>query len=158
VGLVLMVVLKGPAVYVAYSMIGLGALLILFLNGRNAKGFFGKVLGGLGGLYNSTSYLGDVLSYSRLLALSLSTAVIAFTMNLLAGMVMGIPVIGILFGLIIYLIGHVFNFAMGLLSAYVHDGRLQYLEFFGKFYEGGGYEFKPFSYQYKYLDAIKENE
>jgi len=88
----------------------------------------------------------------------LSTAVIAFTMNLLAGMVMGIPIIGILFGLIIYLVGHTFNFAMGLLSAYVHDGRLQYLEFFGKFYEGGGYEFTPFSYKYKYLDAIKENE
>lgn len=52
-------------------------------------------------------------------------------MNLLAGMVGGIPVVGILFAAIVYLIGHVFNFAMGLLSAYVHDGRLQYLEFLG---------------------------
>ncbi|MGI6735340.1 MAG: V-type ATP synthase subunit I [Bacilli bacterium] len=159
VGLVVTVAIKNKIVMgIGLGLIGLGALLILFLNGRNAKGFFGKVLGGLSGLYNSTSYLGDVLSYSRLLALSLSTAVIAFTMNLLAGMVMGIPIIGILFGLIIYLVGHTFNFAMGLLSAYVHDGRLQYLEFFGKFYEGGGYEFTPFSYKYKYLDAIKENE
>jgi len=79
-------------------------------------------------------------------------------MNLLAGMVGGIPVVGILFAAIVYLIGHVFNFAMGLLSAYVHDGRLQYLEFFGKFYEGGGYEFTPFSYKLKYVNAIKENE
>ncbi|MFA5660299.1 MAG: V-type ATPase 116kDa subunit family protein [Bacilli bacterium] len=137
---------------------GLGALLILFLNGRSKKGIISKGLSGLGGLYGVTSYLSDVLSYSRLLALSLSTAVIAFTMNLLAGMVAGVPIVGILLAIVVYLIGHVFNFVMGLLSAYVHDGRLQYLEFFGKFYEGGGYEFAPFAYKFKYLDAIKENE
>ena len=137
---------------------GVGALLIFFLNGRSKKGIIGKALSGLGGLYGVTSYLSDVLSYSRLLALSLSTAVIAFTMNLLAGMVVGVPIVGILLAIVVYLVGHVFNFVMGLLSAYVHDGRLQYLEFFGKFYEGGGYEFTPFSYKLKYLDAIKENE
>lgn len=137
-------------------LVGVGALLILFLNGRSNKSIIGKAFGGLGGLYNVTGYLSDVLSYSRILALSLSTAVIAFTMNLLAGMVMGVPVLGIILAIIVYLIGHIFNFAMGLLSAYVHDGRLQYLEFFGKFYEGGGYEFTPFSYKLKYLDAIKE--
>lgn len=137
-------------------LVGVGALLILFLNGRSNKSIIGKAFGGLGGLYNVTGYLSDVLSYSRILALSLSTAVIAFTMNLLAGMVMGVPVLGIILAIIVYIIGHIFNFAMGLLSAYVHDGRLQYLEFFGKFYEGGGYEFTPFSYKLKYLDAIKE--
>ncbi|HPK28424.1 MAG TPA: V-type ATP synthase subunit I [Bacilli bacterium] len=159
VGLVIAVVVKNQIVlYVAYGMIGIGAIFILLFSGRDKKGIIGKALAGLGGLYNVTSYLSDVLSYSRLLALSLSTAVIAFTMNLLAGMVGGIPVVGILFAAIVYLIGHVFNFAMGLLSAYVHDGRLQYLEFFGKFYEGGGYEFTPFSYKLKYVNAIKENE
>ena len=141
---------------IGIGLVGLGALLILFLNGRKNKGVLGKAFGGLGGLYGVTSYLSDVLSYSRILALSLSTAVIAFTMNLLAGMVAGVPIVGILLAIIVYIIGHVFNFVMGLLSAYVHDGRLQYLEFFGKFYEGGGYEFTPFSYKLKYLDAIKE--
>lgn len=141
---------------IGISLAGVGALLILFLNGRKNKGIIGKAFGGLGGLYGVTSYLSDVLSYSRLLALSLSTAVIAFTMNLLAGMVAGVPLVGILLAIIVYIIGHVFNFVMGLLSAYVHDGRLQYLEFFGKFYEGGGYQFTPFSYKLKYLDEIKE--
>lgn len=141
---------------IGFVVIGVGALLILFLNGRNNKGIIGKAFGGLGGLYNVTGYLSDVLSYSRILALSLSTAVIAMTMNLLAGMVMGVPFIGIILALIVYLVGHIFNFAMGLLSAYVHDGRLQYLEFFGKFYEGGGYEFTPLTYKFKYIDEIKE--
>ncbi len=152
-GLVTPVALLTP---IGLGIVGVGALLILFLNGRKNKGIIGKAFGGLGGLYGVTNYLSDVLSYSRILALSLSTAVIAFTMNLLAGMVAGVPIVGILLAIIVYLIGHVFNFAMGLLSAYVHDGRLQYLEFFGKFYEGGGYMFTPFSYKLKYLDAIKE--
>jgi len=116
-----------------------------------------KRLLGLGGLYNVTSYLSDVLSYSRLLALSLSTAVIAFTMNLLAAWLAVFQSSAFYLRRLCILIGHVFNFAMGLLSAYVHDGRLQYLEFFGKFYEGGGYEFMPFSYKLKYVNAIKEN-
>lgn len=137
---------------------GVGLLLILVLAGHESEKLTGKILGGLGGLYNITGYLSDILSYSRILALSLSTAVIAFTMNLLAGMVSG-SVIGIFFAILIYIAGHLFNFVMGLLSAYVHDGRLQYLEYFGKFYDGGGYLFTPFDYKLKYIDEIKkENE
>lgn len=137
---------------------GVGLLLILFLAGHENEKLTGKILGGLGGLYNITGYLSDILSYSRILALSLSTAVIAFTMNLLAGMVSG-SVIGVFFAILIYIVGHLFNFVMGLLSAYVHDGRLQYLEYFGKFYDGGGYLFTPFEYKLKYIDEIKkENE
>ena len=97
----------------------------------------------------------DILSYSRILALSLSSAVIASTMNLLAGMIQG-SVIGFILSLLVYLVGHVFNFVMSMLSAYVHDGRLQYIEFFGKFYEGGGYLFEPFSIRLKQISEISD--
>ena len=76
--------------------------------------------------------MSDVLSYSRLLALGLSTAIIGLVMNMLAGMVQG-SVIGIIISVIIYIVGHLFNIAMGLLSAYVHDSRLQYIEFLESF-------------------------
>lgn len=143
--------------YIAYSLIGLGVLIILTLSGRHQKKIFSKIMSGLGGLYNSTAYLSDILSYSRILALALSSGVIAMTFNILGGMVLNsIPVLGIVLGLIIYLIGHVFNFIMGLLSAYVHAGRLQYLEFYGKFFEGGGYLFEPLSLKLKYVYEIKD--
>ena len=134
-------------------LVGIGVLLILTLAGREKKGIFSKVTSGLGGIYNSTSYLSDLLSYSRILALSLSSAVIAFTMNLLASLVQG-SFIGIIFSILIYIVGHTFNFAMGLLSAYVHDSRLQYIEFFGKFYEGGGVMYEPLSLKTKYINEI----
>ncbi|WP_025725382.1 V-type ATP synthase subunit I [Acholeplasma granularum] len=146
--------------YTSYVLMGIGVLLIITLNGREQKSIAGKFVSAFTGLYNATSYLSDILSYSRILALALSTAVIAYTMNLLGTMVLGsIPVLGILLGIVIYLIGHIFNFIMGMLSAYVHAGRLQYLEFYGKFYEGGGYLFEPLQLQLKYVYQVnlKEN-
>ncbi|MFA5692838.1 MAG: V-type ATP synthase subunit I [Acholeplasmataceae bacterium] len=138
---------------------GIGVLLIIVLSGRDTKSIFGKFTSAFGGLYNSTSYLSDVLSYSRILALALSSGVIAMTFNILGDLVWhSIPILGILLGLIVYIIGHVFNFVMGLLSAYVHTGRLQYLEFYGKFYEGGGYLYKPFNVDLKYLYKIELEE
>ncbi|MDD4063098.1 MAG: V-type ATP synthase subunit I [Bacilli bacterium] len=143
------------SIYITYGLIGFGVLTIIFTAGRAKKNIFGKAASGLLGLYGITSYMSDILSYSRILALSLSTAVIAYVMNLLAGMVMG-SIIGVFFGILIYLVGHTFNIAMGLLSAYVHDGRLQYVEFFGKFYEGGGYPFTPLSLKLEYTYKIIE--
>lgn len=136
-------------------MAAIGALTILFTAGRNKKGF-GKITGGLGGLYNITGYMSDILSYSRILALSLATGVIGMVMNLLAGMIQG-SVIGFVLSLAIYFVGHAFNIVMGLLSAYVHDSRLQYIEFFGKCYEGGGKPFKPLSVATKHVDVIDQN-
>jgi len=141
--------------YIGLGLAGLGALILLFLAGRKSKNIFGKIFGGLGAIYGSTNYLSDILSYSRILALSLSSAVIASTMNLLAGMVQG-SVLGFIFSLLIYLVGHIFNFVMGMLSAYVHDGRLQYIEFFNKFYEGGGYLFEPFAIRLKRINEISD--
>lgn len=131
----------------------IGALIILFTAGREKKNFLGKVFGGIMGLYGASSYLSDILSYARILALSLATGVIAMVMNILAGMVQ-VNIIGFILSLVIYLIGHTFNVTMSLLSAYVHDSRLQYIEFFNKFYDGGGYNFKPLSIQTKSIDVI----
>ncbi len=124
------------------------------------KGVLGKLSGGFGGLYGITGYLSDLLSYARIAALSLSSAVIGFAMNLLADMVRIdgnwiLYIIGLFLGALVFLVGHVFNFVMGMLSAYVHDGRLQYIEFFGKFYEGGGYEFKPLKIEVNYLNNVE---
>ena len=133
----------------------IGAVTVLFTAGRNKKGFFGKIMGGLGGLYGITSYLSDILSYSRILALSLATGVIGYVMNLLASMVQG-SIIGFVISLVIYIVGHIFNLVLGLLSAYVHSCRLQYIEFYGKFYEGGGTLFKPFKIKTNYINIKKD--
>ncbi len=135
----------------------IGAALVFFLAGGKEKNIFKRVVSGLGGLYGVSGYLSDVLSYSRILALSLSSAVIAFTFNLLAGMIQN-GVIGFIISLVIYLIGHIFNFAMGLLSAYIHDSRLQYIEFFNKFYIGEGVKFEPLQIELKYIDGLVMEE
>ena len=134
---------------------GAAALVVLFTAGRKKPNVVGKLTGGLGSLYGITGYLSDILSYSRILALCISTAVIGYVMNILAGLVMGIPVVGYVFAGLVYIVGHLFNLAMGLLSAYVHDSRLQYIEFFTRFYEGGGTVFKPFRLETKNVDVVK---
>ena len=131
-----------------------GAALIVLTHGRSSKNIFGKLGKGLYSLYNSVGVFSDILSYSRILALSLSSAIIGMVMNILAELLQGI-FIGIVMSAFVYIIGHAFNLAMGLHSAYVHDSRLQYIQFFGKFYEGGGVEFKPLSMNLKHIDKIE---
>lgn len=144
-----------PARTAGIVLAAAGAVIILCTAGRAKKGVVGKITGGLVGLYGITNYLSDILSYSRILALSLATGVVGMVMNMLAGMIQG-SVIGFILSLLIYIVGHVFNLVLGLLSAYVHDCRLQYIEFYGKFYEGSGRLFKPLSINPKYIQ-IKEN-
>lgn len=132
-----------------------GSILVVLFAKRQNRNIFSRIGGGLYALYGVSGYLSDILSYSRILALSLSGAVIGMVMNLLAGMLQG-NAIGFVASLFVYVVGHIFNLAMGLLGAYVHDCRLQYIEFFSKFYEGGGYEFKPLSLQLHYVDAISD--
>lgn len=109
-----------------------------------------KVLGGVLKLYDIVGYFGDVLSYARLLALGLATGAIAMAINGVAGMARGIPVVGIVAAIIVLLGGHLFNIAVNCLGGFVHSGRLQYLEFFSKFFEGGGRAFTPFHVEKKY--------
>lgn len=146
---------------VGMVMAVVGAATILLTAGRSSKNVFGKIAGGLTGLYNITSYLSDILSYSRIFALSLATGVVGYVMNLLAGMVRdafpgALVVIGFLLSVVVYIIGHGFNLAMGLLSAYVHDSRLQYIEFFNKFYEGDGDPFRPLALSPRHVELTGE--
>jgi len=132
-----------------------GAGIIVLFAGRAQKSIPGRLGLGLYTLYGASSYLGDILSYSRILALSMSSAVLAMVMNMLAGMLAN-SIIGLFFGILVFLIGHMFNLAMGLLSAYVHASRLQYIEFFGKFFEGGGVVFRPLSIQLHHIDTVND--
>lgn len=134
-----------PGMYMAI----VGALILLLTGGRNNKGI-GKVTGGLSALYNITSYISDILSYSRLLALGLATGVIASVVNTM-GSLAGGGAVGIIVLLVVFVIGHTFNLAINALGAFVHSSRLQYIEFFGKFYEDGGEEFDPFRKNTKYV-------
>ena len=130
----------------------LGVLLLILTQGRTKHGFWAKLAGGVASLYGVTNWLSDVLSYSRLMALMLATSVIATVINTLGAL----P--GSLIAFIpVFVIGHLFNIAVNLIGTYVHAARLQYLEFYGKFYKEGGIPFQPLTYQTKYTDVIKED-
>lgn len=132
-----------------------GALLILFTAGRESKSPFKRLLKGLYGLYGVTGYLSDILSYSRLLALGLATGVIAQVFNKMGTMAGNGPV-GIVLFIVVFIVGHTMNIAINLLGAYVHTNRLQFVEFFGKFYEGGGRKFSPFFVNTKYFNVTED--
>lgn len=134
---------------------GVGAFLILFTAGRESKSPFKRFLKGLYGLYGVTGYLSDILSYSRLLALGLATGVIAQVFNKMGTMAGNGPV-GIILFVVVFLVGHTMNLAINLLGAYVHTNRLQFVEFFGKFYEGGGRKFSPFFVNTKYFNVTED--
>ncbi|MDD3277700.1 MAG: V-type ATP synthase subunit I [Lachnospiraceae bacterium] len=128
-----------------------GALGILLFSGRRKKNWGLRIALGAYDLYNITGWLSDVLSYSRLLALGLATGVIASVVNQMGSMV-GKSFFGVVVFILVFIVGHLFNLAINLLGAYVHTCRLQYVEFFGKFYEGGGKEFTPFAADTKYVN------
>lgn len=132
----------------------IGAILILFCSARN-KNPFKRLIKGAYNLYGVTSYLSDILSYSRLLALGLATGVVAQVFNQLGSM-FGSGIIGAIGFTLVFIVGHVLNIGINALGAYVHTNRLQFVEFFGKFYEGGGREFKPFAVKTKYYNIKEE--
>lgn len=134
----------------------IGALGILLMSGRANKNFGVRIALGAYDLYNITGWLSDVLSYSRLLALGLATGVIASVVNQMASMG-GKSIFGVIVFILVFLVGHTFNIGINLLGAYVHTCRLQYVEFFGKFYDGGGRAFNPFNLKTKYVDIKEEN-
>lgn len=131
----------------------IGGLMLIYGSGRNAKGF-GKVTALVGAVYNGvTGYFSDILSYLRLMALMLSGSVIAQVFNTL-GSIFG----NVLMFVIISMIGNALNLALNLLGCYVHDLRLQCLEYFNRFYKDGGRAYRPLSIQTKYMDIIKEEQ
>ena len=138
----------GKGWYVALA----GALALVLTQGRASKGIFGKLLKGLSSLYDITAYFSDVLSYSRLMALCMAGAVIASVFNILGGMT------GPVFFWVVFIIGHLFNMGINIIGTYVHSARLQYLEFFGKWYREGGKPFEPLSVLTKYVNVKNEQE
>ena len=141
---------KPAGILMAVSAVG-----IILTGGRESKNWFKRILKGLYSLYGISSWLSDILSYSRLLALGLATGVIATVFNSMGSMGGNSPG-GVIMFIIVFLIGNVLNLAINALGAYVHTNRLTYVEFFGKFYEGGGTAFRPFAVNTKYY-KIKED-
>ncbi len=133
----------------------IGVVGLVLMSGRENKNPALRIALGAYDVYNITGWLSDVLSYSRLLALGLATGVIASVVNQMGSM-FGKGIVGIIGFLIVFIIGHTLNLAINLLGAYVHTNRLQFVEFFGKFYEGGGKPFEPFKSDTKYVDIKEE--
>ena len=129
---------------------------ILLFKGLGQKTFIGWLVKGLGGLYSLISFASDLLSYSRILALGLVAGVIAQVINMMTG-IGATGVFGFIFMVIIMVVGHVLNIAINLLGTFVHAARLQYIEFFGKFYEDGGEPFDPALPTEEYSEDIKES-
>lgn len=138
---------------IVFSVIG--ALTVVLMKGRDNKNIIMRIFSGILGLYDITSYVSDALSYSRLMALGLATGVIAQVVNIM-GTLAGKSVFGFIMFVVVFIVGHLLNFAINMLGAYVHTNRLQYVEFFAKFYEGGGKEFKPLSMNTKYYDFTEK--
>lgn len=129
---------------------GVTLVIAMIAAGRHEK-FFGKLSKGFGTLYGIINYMSDILSYARLYGLMLSGAVIAQIVSQYAvGFITGGGVLAVL-GVLLMLVGHVFNLAIGLLGAYIHDARLQYVEFYGRFYEGEGELFVPLGSKHEHV-------
>ena len=133
----------------------LGCIGVILTGGRDAKNPVIRLLLGLYGAYGVTSWLSDILSYSRLLALGLATGCIAQVLNQLGSMAGNSP-LGIIFFIVVFVVGNIMNMLINLLGAYVHTNRLQFVEFFGKFYDGGGREFTPLTENTKYYTVKEE--
>ncbi len=137
-----MLILGGILGTVGTYLILAGVAMLLVSQLRQKKNVIKAVTGWLGGLYGATGYLSDVLSYARIFAMGLATSVIAMVFNTIAGLFFG-NVVGYIIGAVVMTVGHVFNIAINTLGAFVHTARLQYIEFYSKFYETGGHLFAP---------------
>jgi V/A-type H+-transporting ATPase subunit I len=149
-GLVLYLATKSPVAGIA-ALAGAAGIILFSNPSRNP---FARVFGGLYGLYGISGYMADTLSYSRILALGLSTGVIGMVVNNLTQTAFRIPVAGWVLAPLIFVGGHLFNLGIGFLGGFVHSMRLQFVEFFTKFYKGGGKPFRPFRLESRYMDII----
>lgn len=153
------------AKYLGIVLLVLG-LVLLMLAGTFGKKGAKKVSGAFSSLYGIINFFSDLMSYTRLFGLGLATGVIAMVFNQIAKVISGmLPVkfLGVIVSIVIYLIGHIFNVAINSLGAYVHNSRLQFVEYFGKFYTGGGELFAPLGSQMKYYaigtpEPVKEKK
>lgn len=147
-----------PAVFseIGKYMALAGVAVIVLFGARDKKNIIMRIGGGLGKLYGVSSYLSDLLSYARLFGMGLATGVIGMVINLVANMLWESGVVGMILAAVIFVGGHIFNLAINALGAYVHSCRLQYIEFFSRFYEDGGRAFKPLCNKTKYVDIAQK--
>lgn len=138
------------SIILIFLYIGFGAVVVT--QGRKKSNIVAKVMFGVLSLYDLVGYMSDVLSYSRLLALGLATAIIGMAVNTIAILAGGIPYVGIIVMIVILIGGHIFNLGINALGSFIHSGRLQFVEFFGKFLEGGGVPFSPLSRKSRYVN------
>jgi len=143
----------------AYWLTGVGGIGLVLTQGRKEEGIAAKAITGVVslygvlGTYGFTSFLGDTLSYMRLLALGLTTTIVAMSFNIIADLVGGAG--GIVAFAIVAILGHSFNFGVSILSAFVHSARLIFLEFFNRFYEGGARRFVPLSLNGDQIEVLE---
>jgi V/A-type H+-transporting ATPase subunit I len=133
--------------YGLLAWLGINFLHFMILKACAQKGLMMKMFWAFYGLYGvlSGNLLGDPLSYSRLFGLGLTTSVLALAVNEMVFLTKGVPYVGFAIAGLVFLLGHAGNLAINILGGYVHSSRLQYLEFFTKFFEAGGRPFAPFA-------------
>jgi len=124
---------------------------IIALSDTESKGIAGKIGNGFFNWYGISGVFGDVLSYSRLFALGLATGIIAQVVNTIAKMISGVPGLGPVLMIGVLIGGHLFNIVINALGGFIHTARLQFVEYFTKFFEGGGEPFRPFAKENRYV-------
>lgn len=156
-GIALMFTGNQTVSYIAYGVLAVGVIGLMIGGSLHKKGIK-KISSGVSKLYSLINFFSDLMSYTRLFGLGLATGVIAYVFNTLGTVFIDmIPIFGYVLAIAIMIIGHVFNIGINTLGAYVHNSRLQFVEFFGRFYTGGGYLFKPLGSNKKYYNfTLKE--
>ncbi|MBI2470126.1 MAG: V-type ATP synthase subunit I [Planctomycetes bacterium] len=140
----------------------IGAVGLISTQGRNEKGIAGKIftgivsLYGIVGTYGCSGFIGDILSYTRIMALGLTTTIIGMAFNIVAALFKTGTFVGMILFIVTLVSGHMFNFVMSILGAFIHPARLIFLEFFGRFYEGGAPKFQPYGFGNQRI-VLKEN-
>ena len=140
-----------------YVMIA-GMVIIVLFAGRAIKSWGGRIASGAYELYGITSWIGDFVSFLRLMALVLSGGFVAYSVNLIVKMMAGSGIGGLIGGIIVFVVFQLFNMFLSYLSAYVHSLRLIYVEMFNKFYEGGGIKFREMVEDTKFINIIRKGE
>ncbi|HOZ49945.1 MAG TPA: hypothetical protein PK468_25315 [Candidatus Hydrogenedentes bacterium] len=146
------VALPASVLRVGLALFAIGALGLILTQGRSSKGLVARLgtglvsLYGIVGSYGLTAFIGDTMSYCRLLALGLTTSIVALSFNMMANLLRPIPYVGIVLFILVLIVGHIFNFFISVLGAFVHSMRLIFVEFFGRFYAGGAKPFAPLGF------------
>lgn len=140
-----------------FGILSLIQVVLIFWFTERSSGLAGRIGGGAFAVFSTVFYLGDILSYVRIMALGMVTAGLGMAINILTQLLMEIPYVGFILGLLMFVVGHTVNIGLSLLSSFVHSLRLQFVEFFPKFFTGGGREFSPLRNAYQHI-VIRDND